>query len=142
LHFKVTNWRQFRLPVLSMIHFFLAVLLTKTTLAKDNNSVKKCPFAMLNFFFRCRWDQCTVKKGLGVFPGYHLPNSPWPGIIYPAPGRLVKKIPESRNFFYSVVSILTSIEIDLSPAKTSSCITRIFIKLRKSTCRSWWICIA
>ena len=47
----------------------------------------------------------TVNKGLAIScprPGRHLPNSPWPRIIYtiPVPGRFgPKKIHESPNFF-------------------------------------------
>jgi len=36
-------------------------------------------------------------------PGCHLPNSPWPGIIYsiPVPGRFGKK--KSRNLIFFIV---------------------------------------
>jgi hypothetical protein len=52
--------------------------------------------------------QYTVNKGSAISrpqPGCHLPNSPWPGIIYPipVPGRFGQK--KSRNleiFYYSV----------------------------------------
>jgi hypothetical protein len=51
----------------------------------------------------------TVKKGLADShpqPGCHLPNSPWPGIIYPVPRRFGQN--KSRNLvnlFYSVASL-------------------------------------
>jgi len=49
----------------------------------------------------------TVNKGLAISrpqPGCHLPNSPWPGIMYPVPvpGRFGHK--KSRNLvtFFTV----------------------------------------
>jgi hypothetical protein len=64
----------------------------------------------------CR--DCTVKKGWRFSrsqPGYHYPNSPWPGIIKLFLDResLVRDIlagvgtgkKKSLTFFYSVVSI-------------------------------------
>ena len=48
----------------------------------------------------------TVKKGLGCShpqPGCHLPNSSWPGIIYPVPGRFGQiKSRYLLNFVHSV----------------------------------------
>ena len=52
-----------------------------------------------------------VNKGLAISrpqPGWHLPNSPWPGIMYPirVPGGLDKKVQEFRNFFFTVHSAI------------------------------------
>jgi len=51
--------------------------------------------------------QYTVNKGLAISrpqPGCHLPNSPWPGIIYPipVPRRLGKKKSRNLIFIYSL----------------------------------------
>jgi len=54
----------------------------------------------------------TVIKGLAISrpqPGCHLPNSPWPGIIYtiPVPGRFGQKRSRNLVIFFTVLLLIS-----------------------------------
>jgi len=92
------------------------------TLFHPVNSKLGCCYS---FFKSKLWlgrNPLTVNKGLVIScpqPGFHLPNSPWTGIIYliPVPGRFGKK--KSRNLVIFFLPCTQNHQLDFKTAFNS-----------------------